>query len=315
MPRPIPSALLLLLATTSIGCAAPLTVLFVGNSFTHGNESPVLHYNRTSITDANGTGHGGVPGIFQKLATEGGYAVAVTIEAVSGQALSYHVENKAAIIGAGWDWVVLQEHSTRPISTTDAWMFHSAVASLSTLARQSNPQVNILLYETWARPDYWPTSSQLHIVQQRLQTAYSTAAANNLADWAPVGDAFIHALDDGVAYNPGEGAIAGRVNLWASDRYHASVAGSYLSALVFYAKILGGDPRELPEGAGSAAAALGLGASTAAALQEIAWATVAAIPEPAGYALLLGVLALTSTAMRRRPRVATSPSEAPPDTP
>ena len=42
-----------------------------------------------SVTDANGTGIGGVPGIFKKLAAEGGFLdVNVTIEAIGGESLA-----------------------------------------------------------------------------------------------------------------------------------------------------------------------------------------------------------------------------------
>ena len=257
--------------------AVAANILFVGNSFTHGDIAPVKTYNAAAITDANGTGYGGVPGIFKKLATEGGFAgVNVTIEAVSSQTLAYHHANKAAIIGQPWDWVVLQEYSTRPLSTlagADLVAFRQAVQNLDLLVRQQNASARVLLYETWARPDQVPANyASLQAMQNELQDAYSSATTNfRLHSWVPVGDAFMQALDENIAYDPDAGPTAGEVNLWAADNYHASAYGSYLSALLFYTRILGGDPRLLPTGAGSAVAALGLNASIAADLQQIAY--------------------------------------------
>ena len=77
---------------------------------------PALSYNAANITDANGSGYGGVPGIFKHLATTAGCNYYVTIEAVSSQTLAYHAANRTSIIGrAGWDVVVLQEQSSLPI--------------------------------------------------------------------------------------------------------------------------------------------------------------------------------------------------------
>lgn len=252
-------------------------ILFVGNSFTHGDIAPVKTYNASAITDANGTGFGGVPGIFKKLATEGGFSgVNVTIEAVSGQTLAYHHASKAAVIGQPWDWVVLQEYSTRPLSTlagADLLAFRQAVQNLDLLVRRHNASARVLLYETWARPDQVPANyASLQAMQNELRHAYADATADfRLHSWVPVGDAFMQALDENVAYDPDAGVTAGEVNLWAGDNYHASAYGSYLSALLFYTRILGGDPRLLPTGTGSAVAALGLNASVAADLQQIAY--------------------------------------------
>ena len=54
------------------------SVLFVGNSFTHGHNSPVIGYNSDQVADANKNvdpkltraKYGGVPGIFKKFTTD-----------------------------------------------------------------------------------------------------------------------------------------------------------------------------------------------------------------------------------------------------
>src|ERR1700761_6566571 len=54
--------------------AAPPNILFVGNSFTHGNYAPLQGYNSSGITDTNNYGYGGIPGVFQKMTVGLGYS-------------------------------------------------------------------------------------------------------------------------------------------------------------------------------------------------------------------------------------------------
>ncbi|MES2570114.1 MAG: hypothetical protein V4710_08670, partial [Verrucomicrobiota bacterium] len=137
--------------------AEATSILFVGNSFTQSAGNAGQSYNSTGIIDANGTGIGGVPGIFKKLALEGGFPeVNVTIEAVGGETLAYHYANKARVLGGtAWDWVVLQEYSTRPLTSasgdsngTNIPAFRNAVSSINNLVVATNSQAKLLLYET-----------------------------------------------------------------------------------------------------------------------------------------------------------------------
>ena len=274
------------------------TVLFVGNSFTQSAGNSGTNYNAANITDANNENTGGVPGIFKKMATEGGFNnVSVTIEAVGGQTLAYHYANKASIIGGtSWDFVALQEYSTRPLTSasgdgngTNIAAFRSAVQNRNTLIHTKNPAAKVLLYETWARPDkimggYFPN---LQAMQTQLKNSYSAAATDfGLAGYAPAGDAFLQAITNGLANDPTTPASEGPVTLWNSDNYHASAYGSYLVASIFYEEILGGDARTLPTGAGSAVAGLGLNAVYADQLQDIAH-QYAQTPEPSAALLIM----------------------------
>jgi hypothetical protein len=301
---------LALACVSASGAANAATVLFVGNSFTQSAGNSGSSYNAASITDANGTGIGGVPGIFKKMATEGGFLnVNVTIEAVGGETLAYHFANKAAILGGqGWDWVVLQEYSTRPLSSpsgdgngTNIPAFRNSLSNIKNLTLAKNSATKLLLYETWARPDkisagFFPN---LQAMQTQLHGSYSAAAADfQLAGWAPVGDSFLEAIRLGFANDPTTAASEGPISLWNSDNYHASVSGSYLAASVFYAQILGGDPRSLPTGAGSAAAGLGLNPVFADQLQQVAYNMVQPVPEPS--TALLACVGLTLLPMRSR---------------
>src|SRR5215210_3067989 len=88
------------------------SILFVGNSFTFGAESPVMTYRTDSVTDLNGDGMGGVPALFKRFADQSGLHYEVSLETAAGQTLSWHLANKRAVIDRAWDAVVLQQYST-----------------------------------------------------------------------------------------------------------------------------------------------------------------------------------------------------------
>ncbi len=257
---------------------------------------------------ANGTNQGGIPGIFKKLTTQAGLTYDVTIEAVSAQTLTYHFNDQSAVIGASnWDVVVLQEQSTRPVPASRGGNpsgFQTAVTNLSRLIA-SNSNANMFLYETWARPDLVIPSGQVYSgsslseMQNDLRDGYHLAAiANGLSGVAPVGDAFMRAIADGVADgNPYDGISADKLNLWDTDNTHPSKYGAYLSATVLFHKITGVDPRSLTVGSGSAAEGLSINSADANVLNQVAYFTV--VPEPSALMLLGGAL-VSFAVMRRR---------------
>jgi hypothetical protein len=274
------------------------TILFVGNSFTHGNEEPVYSYNKTAITDANNGGQGGVPAIFQKLTSQAGLSYNVTIEAVSSETLSGHYATKQAIIGRAWDTVVLQEQSLRPLPSTRGGSptdFFTGTDNLRRLVLTANPAAKLFLYETWASPasvtsqGYTAGTAGLQAMQADLRSAYFKAFYDQgFTGVARAGDGFLRAVDQGLA-DPTNGAAAGTFKLWGSDNRHASKHGSYLSAAVLFAKITGADPRNLSVGTGSAAAGLGINTTDAANLNRIAY-EITTQSDPARTASRLPVL-------------------------
>ena len=260
-----------------------MNILFVGNSFTHGHEEPVLSYNKSAITDLNNSGQGGVPGVFKKLTSLAGLSYNVNIETVSGETLSYHAANKASAVGRVWDAVVLQENSTRPLPTARGGSptdFASGAASLRQLVLSKNASARVYLYETWASPTsvsaqgYPAGTDGLRAMQADLRSAYfKVHAEQGFTGVARVGDGFLRAIDQGLADpNPADGITPGTFNLWsASDTRHANRYGSYLSATVLFTKVTQTDPRNLPTGSGSAAADLGLSSSDAANIHRVAY--------------------------------------------
>jgi hypothetical protein len=105
-----------------------------------------------------------------------------------------------------------------------------------------------------------------------MRAAYDLAAARITAKGIlPVGEAWARAMQAGIADpNPYDGIEAGKLDLWTWDHYHASIAGSYLEALVVFGGITGRDPRALGDGECSAFE-LGLTREHAKALQQVAF--------------------------------------------
>ena len=102
-----------LLAIGGAHAAAGTSLLFIGNSFTFGANSPVQFYRADTVTDLNNEGIGGVPALFKSFTTQAGLDYDVSLETRGGSGLDFHLENKlAAIGGKPWDKVVMHGQST-----------------------------------------------------------------------------------------------------------------------------------------------------------------------------------------------------------
>src|SRR3984885_12860787 len=114
----------------------------------------------------------------------------------------------------------------------------------------------VYLYETWARPNIvtgalvantddttgavtntTTTAPEYYLTLEDmtadLKAAYQGLAAANpiFAGVAPVGEAFLAAVQDGTAMRNPYAPDAGKIDLWWDDNLHASKYGSYLSGL------------------------------------------------------------------------------------
>ena len=181
-------------------------VLFIGNSLTYVND---------------------LPGIVQTLADSAGGERLVVAE-VTGpdMALVDHWDTGDAQreIARGWDVVVLQQGpSSVEINRDSLRMFAARFAT--EIARVGGRPA---LYSVW------PTESRRQDFARAIES-YELAAADVNGLLFPVAEAWLEAWERDAT-----------IELYSSDGLHPSVAGSYLAALVMYARLLGATPVGLP---------------------------------------------------------------------
>ncbi len=196
--------------------AKPLRVLFIGNSYTYFNNLPKL-------VEALASSQKSGPRIQTEASLSG------------GRTLKWHWENQKALEAVrrgGWDFVVLQEHSTLgkvpPPGTApeinDPAMYFEYAQKFDEEIRRVGART--VLYATWARDGY-PEQ------QRRLDDAFVQNARRLGASIVPAGLAWtVSKLE------------APSIRLHTPDRSHPTMAGSYLNALLFYFCLTG---RELIE--------------------------------------------------------------------
>ena len=186
----------------------PTRVLFIGNSYTFYN--------------------GGVDAVLQALAHANGRNLECTASTSGGKTLEWHWEEgeaRSAIARGGWDYVVLQEYSTRPIADAPAMHRYARLFD----AEIKNAGAKTVFYMTWAR-FHEPEN------QRVITRSYETIAKELNALVARVGPAWERVLEQ----RPD-------LKLHAEDRSHPTPTGTYLAACVFYAALAGDSPEGLPD--------------------------------------------------------------------
>jgi len=269
-----------LLAAAALAAQQPRSILFIGNSFTFGADSDAMTYRKDSVTDLNGDGMGGVPALFKRFADQAGLHYEVSLETAAGQTLAWHFANKRDVIDRRWDAVVLQQYSTlSPDNPGDVTDTIPAARGLARLFRTRNPRVDISLVATWTRPDLtYPTGKrwsgkpvQQMALDLRKADDRVRSEVPSISRVVPVGQAFNCAIARGIADgNPYDGLTPGKIDLWASDHYHASNEGYYLEALTIFSAVTHADPRKFGRNE-KAARDLGIRPATAVRLQGIAF--------------------------------------------
>ena len=253
MPRNLLILVLLLGAALSAAAQDTLRVLFVGNSHTYTNNLPAL-----VRLLAEGAGHPLVTG----MSAPGGFTL---------RQHAAHEPTRAAILGGGWDRVVLQEQSQVPVIShwRDAWMTPAAL-TLDSLAAWAGSATTLFMTWGWRAGqehcilDSCATYDDFFHMQDSLAAAYRRLGERLGAPVAEAGEAFRRALlADPFA------------DFWAADGYHPNLEGSYLAACVFHRLLFDESPVGLP-------APAGLDLERARWLQEMAEADVSvrAHPEP-----------------------------------
>lgn len=264
----------------SMGCPAQArSILFIGNSFTFADRSPVHYFHPETVTDLNNEGNSGMPALFKSFTVEAGLQYDVSLETSPGKGLDWHFRHKADVIGKPWDVVVMHGFSTLDaLRPGDPGVLVRSTKDVASLLHGANPDVEIHLMATWTRADqtYLPLGhwygKPVDAMEKDVRAGYDLAAAGCafVKDVIPVGQAWNRAIDDGFAVvNPYAGVDAGKVDLWADDNHHGSKYGYYLEALTVFGDVTGLDPRSLGRGEKSAAE-LGISPDQAASMEKIA---------------------------------------------
>lgn len=205
-------------------------VLFIGNSFTARND---------------------LPGLVARMASTRGIDLQHRLISAGGASLRMHWNKGVAleaIRAERHDWVVLQEQSTLPIKNAarmheNIRLFNDAICGAG--ARTA-------LYMTWAR-----ANAPAPRTQDDITNAYESIAREVGATVVPVGRAWQRFLRE-----------HDHPPLHDADLSHPTLAGSYLAACVFFARLFSSSPIGLDIGP-----VRGLSAIDLLSLQQAASAT------------------------------------------
>jgi len=198
-----------------------LSILFIGNSFTHMND---------------------MPSIFSKLAVAKGKTVHVEKNTQAGA--SFHVHTSRLdmfekIKSRKWDYIVLQAfsrefcHPKEYIDTASIPYFSQILDTIKT----NHSCTNLLLYNTWAYKNGFAEREEINTfekMQDSIICGYRYVAEKFSIPIVPVGMVWKYVRET----NP-------NLNLYVEDEAHPNKLGSYLSACTFFASIFD----ESPEGA------------------------------------------------------------------
>ena len=208
---------LLLLACVFVGTgcnAAPLSppdadlnILFVGNSLTYTND---------------------LPGMLELMIESYGGIEDVHVESVAfpNFGLPDHWAEGSAlerIRAGGWDYVVIQQGPSATEGRPSLLEYSNRFADE---VGQSGGRLALYMV--------WPSSNRFFDFDG-VSDSYATAAAQNGALLFPAGEAWREAW-----------AIDPDLDLYSADRFHPSLLGTHLAALVMFEQITGRDPRTLP---------------------------------------------------------------------
>lgn len=196
------AAAMLLLSACSRG-PVEHRVLFIGNSFTHGNDMPEMV---RDIAGANGVN------------------IDVEMVAPGGAFLDEHVVNLEVadkIRSGDFDTVVFQEQSViTSVPSMTAQRTMPAAIALDRMADESG--VRVVWFQTWGHLNGFPDVGHTgySTMQDQIIASYDQIAEQTGGVVAPVGETWRHTQGSGTG-----------INLYAADAYHPSAAGSYLAAL------------------------------------------------------------------------------------
>ena len=204
-----------LFATSSaVAQSDHLNVLFIGNSYTHMNDMPI---------------------IFGKICDQSGMNVYVEKSALSGASFQVHSQRKdlfEAIASRKWDYVVLQGYS-RELSYASDVLDTATIPYLDKIVRairKNNPSTSMLFYMTWGYDKGFADRSEIGSFEKMSDTianGYRYLKSKYGFPVVPVGMIWKDVKSDSL------------MDLYASDREHPSQNGSFLVANTFFESIFG----------------------------------------------------------------------------
>ena len=192
-------------------------VLFVGNSYTYGNN---------------------LPDLVKQIALSFGDTLIYDSSTPGGATFNLHTTNTQTINKINqqaWDYVVLQAQSQEPSFSPSqvANDTYPYAQQLVNLIAANDSCTEPIFFMTWGRKygdqqncQFYPPICTYNGMQQRLRESYLEMTFNNNATCAPVGMAWKKSIE-----------LDSTLNLFASDNSHPSIYGSYLSACTFYSTI------------------------------------------------------------------------------
>ncbi|HXI89787.1 MAG TPA: SGNH/GDSL hydrolase family protein [Blastocatellia bacterium] len=178
---------------------SPMSILFIGNSFTARNN---------------------VPGLVAQLAESRGKQLQHRLISAGGASLRMHWNKgdaQKAIQQSRYDYVVLQEQSTLPIKNPSR--MHENIRLFDQAIKASGAKT--ALYLTWARQNAPET-------QKAITNAYMSIGEELGAVIVPVGIAWQNFIRK-----------HSHPELHDADKSHPTLAGSYLAAYVFFGVLFG----------------------------------------------------------------------------
>jgi hypothetical protein len=228
---------------------APASALFVGNSFFYYNNSMHNHFGRLVSAAEPRV----VPSFRSTSATVSGSGIDWhPVDAYFRPPFaSYSFDAKNNIVfnklDRPFDVAIIMDCSQCPIHPQLKPLLHEYAKKNSETVRKHGAAP--VLFMSWAYEDVPEMTAQ-------LAAEYTTAANANDALVIPAGLAFAKALHK----RP-------NIKLYADDKRHPSLEGTYLAACTVYAALYGRSPESIKYTAG-------IDPSTAAFLQSVAWETV-----------------------------------------
>ncbi len=212
----------ILLFSFYISHAQAIKILWLGNSYTTVNNLPQL---------------------FHDLALSAGDTVIFDSYAPGGYTLHQHATDASGIqkiYSQQWDYVVIQAQSQEPSFPPQqvASETYPYARTLDSLIHENDSCTETVFYMTWGKKygdqqncGSYPVICTFDGVQDRLRASYLDMANHNDAIVAPAGMAWYASWHTDTL-----------VNLWSSDNSHPSLAGSYLTACVFYGTLFQKSP-------------------------------------------------------------------------